>query len=93
MISTSVHVLKNILKLLHPYAPFITEEIWGYFNSEKSNFIVNTKWPLENKQMIDNKTEKEMFFVMSIITAIRNMKSELNISPKKEIHLVCRGSN
>ena len=43
--------------------------------------------------MIDNKTEKEMFFVMSIITAIRNMKSELNISPKKEIHLVCRGSN
>ena len=93
VISTSVHVLKTILKLLHPYAPFITEEIWGYFNSEKSNFIVNTKWPSEDKEMINSKTEKEMSFVMSIITAIRNMKSELNISPKKEVHLVCRGNN
>ena len=43
--------------------------------------------------MIDNKTEKEMNFIMSIITAIRNMKSELNISPKKELNLICRGEH
>ncbi len=93
VISTAVHILKNILKLLHPYTPFITEEIWNYFSDKKTNFIIEANWPVENKQLINTKTEKEMTFIMSIITAIRNMKSELNVSPKKEISLVCRGEN
>ena len=93
VISIMVYVLKNILQLLHPYAPFITEEIWSYLNQEnENNIIINSKWPISNKKMINKKINLEMSFVMSVISAIRNLKSELNISPKKEITLVCRGS-
>ena len=87
----AVDVLKNILKLLHPYTPFITEEIWSYFQLNKTEFIINQNWPRVNNKLINIKVEDEMHFVMSIISAIRNLKSELNISPKKEINLVCRG--
>ena len=90
VISIAVHILNNILQLLHPYTPFITEEIWSYFN--QSDFIINSSWPKEDTSKINNTIDSDMNFVMSIISAIRNLKSELNISPVKEINLVCRGT-
>ena len=91
VIVIAVDILKNILKLLHPYTPFITEEIWSYFQLDDSEFIIKENWPKVNDKLVDINIENEMHFVMSIISAIRNLKSELNISPKKEINLVCRG--
>ena len=90
VISIAVHILNNILQLLHPYTPFITEEIWSYFN--QSDFIINSSWPKEDTSKINNTIDSDMNFVMLIISAIRNLKSELNISPVKEINLVCRGT-
>jgi len=90
-LSVSVYVLKNILQLLHPYAPFITEEIWSFFKTKDESIIVQTKWPIVNQNMINNEIEEELSFVMNIISSIRNIKSELNISPKKEAELICRG--
>ena len=90
VISIAVHILKNILKLLHPYTPFITEEIWSYFN--QSDYIINSSWPKADSSKINNTIDSDMNFVMLIITSIRNLKSELNISPVKEINLVCRGN-
>ena len=90
VISIAVHILKNILKLLHPYTPFITEEIWSYFN--RSDYIINSSWPKADSSKINNTIDSDMNFVMLIITSIRNLKSELNISPVKEINLVCRGN-
>ena len=92
VISIAVDTLKTILKLLHPYTPFITEEIWSYFKLNDSDFIINSSWPSVDKKKINQKIESDMNFIMSIISAIRNLKSELNISPKKEINLVCRGT-
>ena len=90
-LSVSVYVLKNILQLLHPYAPFITEEIWSFFKTKDESIIVQTKWPIVNQNMINNEIEEELSFLMNIISSIRNIKSELNISPKKEAELICRG--
>ena len=57
-----------------------------------SNFIINSSWPKEDTSKINNTIDSDMNFVMLIISAIRNLKSELNISPLKEINLVCRGT-
>ena len=86
--SIMVHVLKNILKILHPYAPFITEEIWSNFNSEK--LLINASWPKCEKSYIDNNNDQNIELLMEIISAIRNMKIDLGISPKKRIDVFCR---
>ena len=91
--SIAVYILKIILKLLHPYAPFITEEIWGYFKNKNESILLHSKWPIANKQFINKKNEEKFSFIMQSIVAIRNMRSELNISPKKEAELICRGRN
>ena len=91
VLSVAIFVLKNILKLLHPYAPFITEEIWSYFKSENEDLLVNSKWPDANKNYICDNIEEETNFIMKVISSIRNIKTDLNISPKKNIELICRG--
>ena len=84
VISVAVYVLKNILKI-HPYTPFITEEVWSYFN--ESDFIINSQWPNADNEKINNDIDNNINFIMLVITG-RNLKSELNISIK-EIQLVC----
>tara|TARA_Y100001970_G_scaffold87232_1_gene110070 strand:- start:8259 stop:10874 length:2616 start_codon:yes stop_codon:yes gene_type:complete len=86
--SVMVHVLKNILKILHPYAPFITEEIWSNFNSKE--LLINASWPKCEKSYIDNNNDQNIELLMEIISAIRNMKIDLGISPKKRIDVFCR---
>ncbi len=93
VISVAVYILENILKLLHPYAPFITEEIWTYFKNENQSILLHTNWPQINENFINNEIENDFSFLMQSITSIRNMRSELNISPKKEANLVCRGED
>jgi len=91
--SIAVFILKIILKLLHPYAPFITEEIWEYFKNDDESILLHSNWPIVNKKLINKKCEDKFSFIMQSIIAIRNMRSELNISPKKEAELICRGKN
>ena len=66
--------------------------MWGFLGFGDKKIIVDSSWPKVDANMIDDKVESEILFVMSIITAIRNLKSDLNISPKKEINLICRGA-
>ena len=93
VLSLSVYILKNILKMLHPYAPFITEEIWSYYKINQSEILIHSEWPEAEKKYLDSKIEGDFNFVMQVITSIRNIRSELNISPKKEARLICRGKD
>jgi len=85
--SVMIYTLKNILKLLHPFAPFITEEIWSQFN-EKELLIVSSS-PQINTNFIDKRSEKNIELIMDSISAIRNIKTDLNISPKKKLDIYC----
>tara|TARA_Y100001970_G_scaffold84325_1_gene106436 strand:- start:776 stop:3391 length:2616 start_codon:yes stop_codon:yes gene_type:complete len=91
VLSIAIFVLKSILKLLHPYAPFITEEIWSYFQTKNEDLLVNSNWPNVNKKYICDNSEQETNFIMKVISSIRNIKADLNISPKKNAELICRG--
>ena len=87
---TLVHVLDQILKLLHPIMPFITEEIWqrtSKFTSQSGESIMLSAYPVVNQQFIDAQLEEEMLWMQEVIQALRTIRSEMSISPAKQISL------
>ncbi len=81
-----VYVLDQTLRLLHPFMPFITEEIWQSLPMRESALIV-AKWP-EAGEALNFKTEEaHMESVMNAIRAIRNRRAEMNVPPSKKATL------
>ena len=89
-ISVCIFVLKTILKLLHPYIPFITEEIWTMV-SKNDQFLTISSWPSIDKTKILPKIENEISIIKKVISSIRNIKTNLGISPSKNITIILRG--
>lgn len=77
------HVLKTILLLLHPFIPFVTEELWNsVFKTNDS--IMNEKYPSDMKFYPE--AEEEMSYFIDAVLAIRHIRGELNIAPSLEIN-------
>ncbi|MFH2034324.1 MAG: valine--tRNA ligase, partial [Candidatus Margulisiibacteriota bacterium] len=88
-----MHVLQNIVKLLHPFMPFETEEIWQMMlpedkQSKPEHSLMSQSWPAADKAMIDEKAEAEMEKQMEIIRAIRNIRAEMGIPYSKAIKVI-----
>ena len=87
-------LLDNILKLLHPFMPFITEEIWHKLyhiepeNSDRT--LMKAKWPESNSSYIDSELEERMQRVQDVVSAIRNIRSEINIPPAKKAQVLLK---
>jgi len=86
-------VLEKSLRVLHPFMPFITEEIWQGLNlrtRELTNLrtsIMIQPWPHIQEQMIDKKIEKQTQFLFELITQIRNLRSYLEIKPEQKVEV------
>ena len=78
-----VYVLSNTLKLLHPFMPFITEEIWQALPHEGESIMISS-WPEYSEELCFAAEEREFEMVMNAIKAIRNRRSELNVPPSKK---------
>lgn len=91
--SVSVHVLRNILKLLHPYTPFITEELWTFLKRDEEGLLLVSSWPETNEKAIDEETEKIMALLQESISTVRNIRTNMNIAPGKKASLFVRGDN
>ncbi|HAU2041338.1 TPA: valine--tRNA ligase, partial [Legionella pneumophila] len=90
---TLIHVLDQILKLLHPLMPFITEEIWQKttkFTSENGISIMLSTYPKVNEEFINPSIEEELDWLKSAIQSLRTIRSEMSISPAKLIPLYIR---
>ena len=85
-----VMVLKNMLELLHPFMPFITEEIWGFLpHSEKeSEQLIKASWPVYSEGRSFPEEEKNLNMAMEAITAIRNIRAEADAAPSKKLTAV-----
>ena len=80
-----VYVLGNTLKLLHPFMPFITEEIWQSLpRAGEGPSIMVAKWPVYDPALSFAREEADFQKVMDIIKAIRNQRAEMNIPPAKK---------
>ena len=84
------YVLKNTLQLLHPYMPFITEEIWQSLPHE-GNTIMLAPWP-QPSGLTAPSQERAMNTIMAIITEIRTMRSEKNVPPGRKITAICQAA-
>ena len=80
------YVLTQILKLLHPFMPFLTEEIWQALPHE-GDYLMLQKWPERRDDLDFPEEEKAMELIMDAIRAIRTRRSEMNVPPSKKARL------
>ncbi len=79
-------VLENILKLLHPFIPFATEEIYSYLPNAKGN-IITSEYPRYNTKLSYKKEAKAFEGIIDLIKTVRAMKVDVNCPPSKKVHL------
>jgi len=89
--SLLIDIYKTLLKLLHPFTPFVTEKIWEYL--ENDNLLITTKWPIINKTENNTQAEQDFELIQELITAIRSWKKENKIEPKEILKIQIAGSN
>ena len=78
------YVLTAILKLLHPFIPFVTEEIYSKF-APKGSVLMVSDWPAYNKKTVFRKEERQFESLRETVVAIRNMRAEMNVPPSKRV--------
>ncbi|MEW6244643.1 MAG: valine--tRNA ligase [Bacillota bacterium] len=83
------YVLERVLRLLHPFMPFISEEIWQAIPHE-GNTLVKAPWPEMEQPYLDEGAEDRMRVVMDVVRAIRNMRAEVGVPPTKTTRVVIR---
>jgi len=87
-------VLIDALKLLHPYMPFITEEIFCTLQSEEESIMIS-KWPSFTEASIFQKEEKAIEVIKEAVRGIRNIRTEMNVSPgrKASVYIVAENAD
>ena len=86
-----VELLEQILALLHPIMPFVTEEIWQVMGNNRPTLMLQP-YPQSDPLWIDAEIEKKMEFLMGVIRGVRNLRAETNCPPGKEVRLIFHGS-
>ncbi|MBZ0295059.1 MAG: valine--tRNA ligase [Anaerolineae bacterium] len=88
-----VYALDTTLRLLHPYMPFVTEELWQYLPHEGETLML-ASWPEANPDYIDEQSEADMNLLIDLVRGIRNIRNEYNVDPARHIKaIVAPGSH
>ncbi len=84
------YVLERTLRLLHPFMPFLTEEIWQKLpkNPDDKESIMISPWPKDNGSAIDENAEKSMTAIMETIKTVRNLRAEVGVVPGKRSEVI-----
>jgi valyl-tRNA synthetase len=84
-------VLDGILRLLHPFMPFVTEEIWQAIPHDGETLAL-AAWPKAKKAWFDAEAERQIAFLQELVIAVRNLRAENNVGPGRKVAVVVRGS-
>ncbi|MGO0060207.1 valine--tRNA ligase [Brevibacillus fluminis] len=90
--SVLVTVLDQTLRLLHPFMPFMTEEIWQALPHQGESITV-AAWPKADDSRIDAEAEAEMALLMDVIRSVRNIRAEVNVPMSKKVELLIKPSD
>ncbi|MCK5444620.1 MAG: class I tRNA ligase family protein, partial [Rhodospirillaceae bacterium] len=89
--ATMAWAFDQILKMLHPIMPFVTEELWGKI-AKRETALMLSEWP-ELSGFVDKDAEAEMDWVVRIISSIRALRSEMNVPPKAMLNLYLKDAS
>jgi len=86
VISRALSLFEETLKLAHPFMPFLSEELWQLIEKRQDGESISTSdFPVFDKNKINEKSEEEFEIVKQIVTALRNIRGEMKITPSKKI--------
>ena len=85
---TTAWALDQILKMMHPFMPFITEEIWDN-TADRDTMLMATQWP-KYMDCVDETAEKQIDFLIGMISAIRSVRVEMNVAPSIKAQLLVK---
>ena len=94
--ATAAWALAHILKILHPFMPFITEQLWEQFapkENEADTLLIDAEWPVFDPATIDAGAAAEMNWVVKLVTEVRTVRSEMNVPPGARIPAILRGAS
>ena len=94
--ATSAFVLDQLLKLLHPFMPFISEELWeqlGDGGATRSTALITADWPELDADLIDAAAKAEMEWVVGLIQGVRSVRSEMNVPAAAKTPLLLLGAS
>ncbi|MEP6343530.1 MAG: valine--tRNA ligase [Maricaulaceae bacterium] len=86
--ATFAWVLDQILKLLHPFMPFITEELWGKIGEGRDEMLILTAWPDLSDSLIQEAASADIDWLQTLIGNIRSVRADMNIPPSKKAPLL-----
>ncbi|MBE0572638.1 MAG: valine--tRNA ligase [Ignavibacteriaceae bacterium] len=93
VLTRALSIFENMLKMVHPFMPFVTEEIYQLIQERKEGESISTsEFPKVKKELINPQADKEMEIVEGIVTALRNIRGEMNIPPSKKITVLLKSS-
>jgi len=82
--ATAAWVLGELCHLLHPFMPFMTEELWQHLAGGRAGLIMNGRWPFQGQEVsrvVDKDVKTDMEWVIQLITTVRGVRSDLNVPP------------
>ncbi len=84
--------LDQILKLLHPFMPFVTEELWGRL-ADRPSMLILSDWPQFDESLIDDRARTEMDWLIRVISGIRGVRAEVNVPAAAKIPALVNGAD
>jgi valyl-tRNA synthetase len=90
--ATAAWVRDRIISLLHPFMPFITEELWDS-TAKRPMLLIESEWPELSKLPRDKAAHDEMQWVIDLISGVRSIRSEMNVPPSAKIALALKDAN
>ena len=90
--ATAGWVLQQILKILHPFMPFITEELWTSFG-DGQGMLIHAAWPADDIAPVNDEAKAELDWTVRFITEVRTVRSELNVPAGARIPAILRGAS
>ncbi|RIK94451.1 MAG: valine--tRNA ligase [Proteobacteria bacterium] len=90
---TAAWVMDRMLALLHPFMPFVTEELWHALGAKRDNDLILSSWPTGLDALVDSAACAEMQWLIKLITEIRSVRAEMNVPPAAKAKLLVQGAS
>ncbi|MCH8496225.1 MAG: valine--tRNA ligase [Balneolales bacterium] len=93
-LESALGIFEALMKLLHPFMPFITEEIWHHIRQrDQDQALIVSSWPIVQNNAINPESEETFALIQQLVSALRNIRAEANVPPSKPIDVIINTHN